>query len=82
MPKREMSRRGAFIAHRDVEAAAEAYLSLLRDPWVMGGRQEAGTLPLNPENFARAFDQSEANATMWLGQCSIVNAFAAEKNFP
>ena len=75
-----------LIAHRvawtnpAVEAAAQEYLSLLRDPWVMGGSQEAATLPLNFESFARAFDPSQAGAAMWLGQGSIANSFAAQKN--
>ena len=63
-----------------VEKVAQTYRSLLREPWVMGGVQEAATLPLNPQNFARAFDPTQAEAVMWLGQGSIVHPFAAEND--
>ena len=62
-----------------VEEVADVYSSLLREPWLLGGTQEAATLSLNPENFARAFDPAQAEAAMWLGQGSIVHSFAAEK---
>jgi ABC-type glycerol-3-phosphate transport system substrate-binding protein len=63
-----------------IQEAAQLFVSLLRDEWVMDGVEEAAHLALDYQNFGRAFSRSTPAATMWLGQGSIVNSFAAQND--
>lgn len=64
-----------------VEAAAEQFVALLRDEWLMRGARGAATMPLRAEPFTEAFDPTTPGAAMWLAQGSIARPRIAESGF-
>lgn len=62
-----------------VVAAAQQYVALLRDPWLMGGAAGAANTPLDVDTFYTAFNPADPQGTLWLSQGSIVDGYFAEK---
>lgn len=64
-----------------VQQAAEQFVSLLRDEWLMGGAEGAAKMPLRGETFAEAFDPNNPGATMWQGQGVSMRSLINESAF-
>ncbi|MGH2542134.1 MAG: ABC transporter substrate-binding protein [Ardenticatenaceae bacterium] len=55
-----------------VERAAQRFVALLRDEWLMGGTEGMLAMPLWSESFAEALTPDEPAAAFWLGPDSVI----------